>query len=181
MRRLYQDPFYCIVWNVHQRISVETAEAHIRTWIAISPNVTIGASNIQFPSLSSKGVYDLDTPDELALRSLLLGVVHKSLSRFSEARTFLLDVGQHSVEAKWFKVLALFELAVLRLQETDREQSASSIGNRDLWDSALRDAVDFLNKAADICTTTDVSSRIESRISMLRDEIALKRKRVFGN
>ncbi|GJJ12064.1 hypothetical protein Clacol_006305 [Clathrus columnatus] len=171
------------VWNVHHRISAETAEAHIRTWISVSPQMTIEGSHIHFPSLSSKEPYDLDTADELALRSLLLGVVHKSLNRFNEARTFLMDVVQQNVESKWYKVLALFEMAVIRLRETDYNTGEKSVVNdshKDLWDSALKDAVDLLNRAAEISATTEVSSRIESRISMLRDEIALKRQRVFG-
>lgn len=144
----------------------------------------VGTSRLHPSSSRNKETHNLDTPDELALRSLLLGVVHKSLTRFTTARTFLLDVASYNVEAKWYKVLALFELSVLCLQETNERVKAWSPGSnnfKDLWASTLRDAEDLLDKAADISATIEVSSRIESRISMLRDEISLKRKMVLGN
>lgn len=144
----------------------------------------IETSRITLSSPRSKETHNLDTPDEIALRSLLLGVVHKSLTRFTKARTFLQDVASYNVEAKWYKVLALFELSVLGLQETNERVKAWSPGSdnsKDLWTSTLRDAEDLLDKAIDISATIEVSSRIESRISMLRDEISLKRKMVFGN
>jgi len=71
-----------IFWNTHTRISPSVAEAHIQTWTALSPPVLIDSpyiSNTKSPSTPSPATPDLDTPDELALRLLLLGIVHRSL------------------------------------------------------------------------------------------------------
>lgn len=169
-----------LLWNAHHRVSVETAQAHIQTWANLSPKVDIQTLRTS----QSKETHNLDTPDELALRSLLLGVVHKSLAQFTTARTFLQDVAKYDVESKWYKVLALFELSVLGLLETEERVKAWSPGSDDqknLWTKALRDAESLLKEAADISATIEVSSRIESRMAMLRDEIVLKRKMVLGN
>jgi hypothetical protein len=123
----------------------------------------------------------LDTPDELALRSLLLGVVHKSTSKFSESRRFLSDVAKHIVEAKWLQVIALFELAVLRLKETEAIDQNDKEALNILWKSALDDAMEYLDQASKAVADADMSSRLDSRISMLRDEVMLKCSMVFGH
>jgi len=131
---------------------------------------------------------DLDTPDELALRSLLLGVVHRSISHFSESRDFLLDVGKHTVEGKWTQALALFELAVLKLKEMEASNKEVSTlvvtpvygPKTGPWTSVLDEASEVLHRASESAAGTDLSSRLDSRITMLRDEITLKRKIVLG-
>ena len=132
---------------------------------------------------------DLDTPDELALRSLLMGVVHRSISHFAEARAFLLDVAKHQIEFKWVRALALFELAVLHLKETEASDKADaeapdteppSDHSKALWKNGLKEAGEILDRASEASVNTDLSSRLDTRISLLRDEIMLKQKRVFG-
>ena len=176
------------VWNVHDRITLSSAKAHILVWTALSPPVKIDtpyASNPQ-TNLGNEQSDDLDTPDELAIRSLLVGVVHRSISHFAEARAFLLDVAKHQVEAKWISGLALFELAVLCLKEaeasdkTDADASPPSDQSKALWKRVLKEAGEILDRAYEASANTDLSSRLDSRISLLRDEILLKQKRVFG-
>jgi hypothetical protein len=132
---------------------------------------------------------DLDTPDELAIRSLLVGVVHRSISHFTEARAFLLDVAKHQVEAKWISALALFELAVLHLKEaealdkTDADTPTTgppSDQSKTLWKRILKEAGEMLDRASETSANADLSSRLDPRISLLRDEILLKQKRVFS-
>lgn len=66
----------------------------------------------------------------------------------------------------------MFELAVLDLKEAEARQSA-----KDAWAMALSAASDKLDQAMALATSsTDLSSRLDSRIAMLRDEIATKRE-----
>ncbi|KAJ3717060.1 hypothetical protein C8R42DRAFT_187904 [Lentinula raphanica] len=71
-----------IFWNTHSRISPSIAEAHIKEWSALSPPVGIDSpymSHSNTKSEQSSTLPDLDTPDELALRFLLLGITHRSI------------------------------------------------------------------------------------------------------
>ncbi|KAF8575789.1 hypothetical protein K439DRAFT_1419445 [Ramaria rubella] len=177
-----------LFWNVHGRITVSAAEAHIREWVALSPSITVVTPYATNTTISdANGSHDIDTPDELALRSLLLGVTHRSISHFSEARGFLMDVAKHQVEAKWISALALFELAVLHLKEAEALDKADTLQvdaspgaqSKTLWTTVLKEAERILNKASESSGNTDLSSRLDSRISLLRDEMELKRKQIL--
>jgi len=175
-------------WNVHSRITVSSADAHIKDWLSLSPPISITTPLANAKPLQEKhSTIDLDTPDELALRSLLLGVVHRSISHFSESREFLLDVAKYPAEGKWTHALALFELAVLKLKEmeaSDKEVSLLVVtpGNNSKtgWALALDEASEILHRSAEAAVGSDLHSRLESRITMFRDEIALKRKITSG-
>ncbi|KAF8522203.1 outer membrane protein Iml2/Tetratricopeptide repeat protein 39 [Hysterangium stoloniferum] len=184
-----------IVWNMHHRLPLAAAEDRIREWTALS-YADVVKENFPIPKSTAFNekitsiLYDIDTPDELALRSLLLGVVHRSISHFPEARGFLLEVATYNVEFKWMKGLALFELAVVRLQEAEAAEKAEAPAllsvaptkqSKALWQSALKDAEELLDRALEATGNADMSSRIESRISMLRDEISFKRKLALGD
>ncbi|KAJ3873990.1 hypothetical protein F5051DRAFT_417949 [Lentinula edodes] len=66
-----------IFWNTHNRISPSIAEAHIKDWSVLSPPVGIDSPYMARPPPTTTP--DLDTPDELALRLLLLGIAHRSI------------------------------------------------------------------------------------------------------
>jgi hypothetical protein len=177
---------------MHDRIPLAAAEDRIREWTALSsPELTEEHLPAQKSTTSTEEnlsiLYDIDTPDEIALRSLLLGVVHRSISRFPEARGFLLEVATQNVEFKWIKGLALLELAVVRLKETEAADKADALAmpsvaspSKALWQAVLKDAEEILGRASEMTANVDMSSRIENRISMLRDEISLKQKLVLG-
>jgi hypothetical protein len=175
---------------VHDRITLSSAKAHIRDWTALSPPINIDTPYVSSPQAppDHERLVDLDTADELALRSLLLGVVHRSISHFREARAFLRDVAKHSVEARWMNALALFELAVVHLKEAEASDKADadlpgiaapSEPSKALWNKALKEAEDMLDQASEASANTDLSERLDTRISLLRDEIMLKQKRGF--
>ena len=195
----------------------------------------------------------LDTPDEHALRALLLGIMHRTTGHPTEARAFLRDAHTRHTKipssgSTWIGGVALFELAVLELREAQRLEnedidsllhasengsenekgsvrsgsSSSSLndgevgersgsvygtaasggnggkrngarGTADLrvqvgaalglgettrarWVKVLKEAGALLDAAVGISgSDVDLSSRLESRIAMTRDEIALKR------
>lgn len=268
-----------IFWNTHGRITPAVAEAHIATLLSVLPPVAIPSRLASTPpaSSSSSSIDDpdtptpapaplhiraeLDTPDEHALRALLLGIMHRAAGHPSEARAFLRDA--HTRHAKipstgstWIGGVALFELAVLELREAQRMEnedanallsgssstsengtesekdsvrssgsgsSLSEKGEEDKkdvsseggvygtaaggrgrmangargmselrvrvaalglsettrahWVKVLKEAGALLDAAIGLSgSEVDLSSRLESRVAMLRDEITLKRE-----
>lgn len=92
----------------------------------------------------------------------------------------------------WVGGVALFELAVLALKQAQartegvpgidaahaditREQGDAE--SREVWKTAMTEAEGRLEKALALATQqVDLSSRLDSRIAMLKDEIAMKRE-----
>jgi ApbE superfamily uncharacterized protein (UPF0280 family) len=134
---------------------------------------------------SSNTAIDLDSPDELSLRSLLLGIVHRTAGEYISARAFLVDAHERQAElttSTWIGGMALFEMAVLELKEADAATalSASPSEAKTTWTVALKNAGGNLDQALALAMSnnSDLSSRLDSRIAMLRDEIALKKEMV---
>ena len=158
-------------------------------------------------ALRVKDDVDLDTPDELALRALLLGIHHRTLKAFDVARGFLVQAHGYHSELKvstWIGGLAMFELAVLDLKEAeDRHRKGVTVDVRDTekedgpmvnddksysqlmrdeemsraWSEVLKAARLKLDVALDLATNSvDLSSRLDSRIAILKDEISTKRE-----
>lgn len=136
--------------------------------------------------------YDLDTPDELAVRSLMLGSIHRGAGQFAAAREYLQDALQRQKTVKvstWVGGVAAFELAVLDLKEADATLGGGSGTGADrlllneqdksAWLKVLNKASEQLDHALSLSPQSiDLSSRLDSRITMLRDEIATKREMV---
>ena len=248
---LMKDTEMAIFWNTHGRITPAVAQAHISELLSLSPPVTLSTPFVSTP-VATNGTLEepalnhapLDTPDELALRALLLGISHRAAGYPTEARAFLRDA--HTRHAKisssgstWIGGVALFELAVLELREAQRlehedeaaqrvnvsEKSSLNSSNssedgvggeerekevtgvygvgggrtakaggieelrvrvgalalsettRARWVKVLKEAGSLLDSAVSLSgSDVDLSSRLESRVAMLRDEIALKRE-----
>ena len=125
-----------------------------------------------------------DTPDELAIRSLLLGIVHRTAGDFVSSRALLEDaVARHPAVkvSTWVGGVAWFELAVLDLKEMEVSQAEKGkegpLADTDAWAHVMKDALEKLDKALSLATQqVDLSSRLDSRIAMLKDEIALKKE-----
>lgn len=142
---------------------------------------------------------DLDTPDELAVRSLLLGIVHRTVGQYDTSRHFLTEAheSKHSVSTStWVAGVACFELAVVELKEAEATLGSSTNGVEDAGDvmvNGIRGVMDdekkhkwfivldkahrHLEVALSLATqTVDLSSRLDTRIAMLKDEIELKKE-----
>ena len=177
-----------VVWNTHQRITKETAIAHIHELSSYTPKTSITSEYIaSAPSKSSEeSSPNLDTVDEIAVRSLILGIVHRTLKDFASSRKFLSDAESKYndvVDSKWIGGVALFELAVLDLKEMEaREGEGDKLGQGELideWTKALKSAGEKLEKALAISgNSVDLSSRLASRINMLREEISSKKEKL---
>lgn len=128
---------------------------------------------------------DLDTPDELAIRSLLLGIVHRTIGDYATARSLLNDALKHGAHVEistWVSAVAFFELAVLEMKEG--EQNAAELETKSEkadseekkgWGETFKVARAMLAAASGMCTREmDLSSRLDSRIVMLKEEIKKK-------
>jgi hypothetical protein len=137
----------------------------------------------------------LDTPDEEAIRSLIMGIVHRTLGDFVVSRAFLEDAVKKNPQVKsstWVGGVAWFELAVLDLKEVEAEEktrepsSESSKGEVPpagvkRWEQAIKSATTKLENAMSISGKgVDLSSRLDSRIMMLKDEMALKQEMLMS-
>ncbi|EJD00340.1 uncharacterized protein FOMMEDRAFT_142311 [Fomitiporia mediterranea MF3/22] len=177
-----------IIWNMYQRITKETAIEHVKELTSLSPPVAVTTSSYVSPpddgTEKKSAKNDLDTPDELAIRSLILGIVHRTLEDFASSRDFLIDAQSHQseiVDSKWVGGVAFFELAVLDLKElefrekTNPELDASE--RKSGWAKVLKTASEKIERAMSIIgSSADLSSRLDSRVNMLRDEIGIKRE-----
>ncbi|KAF8993782.1 hypothetical protein BDQ17DRAFT_1431489 [Cyathus striatus] len=213
-----------IFWNSHAHINASVAQAHVTDLISLTPPVAVSSPLITSPPPPSptSPLLDLDTPDELALRALLLGVNHRTAGAYVAAREFLAEAYEYQSTIKvstWISGVAMFELAVLDLMELDAEEKAfvtsttsqvngltidgtptsdqaeylngaNAVGDKQkkqetvrdwkaAWKVTLASASAKLDTALGLATNaTDLSSRLDSRIMMLRDEIEVKRKMV---
>lgn len=77
----------------------------------------------------------------------------------------------------------MFELAVLDLKEAEalelhqRDATVDKTVVLEKWKTAIKSALNHLDKAMALATnSTDLSSRLDTRVSMLRDEIATKKE-----
>lgn len=111
--------------------------------------------------------------------------MHRSAGAFEPARGYFEEV--HGLQTKldvntWVSGIALFEEAVLDLKEAQAVEDASADkAGVDIagWAKALHAATQKLDKASAVNgNNIDLSSRLDMRISMLRDEIAAKREMI---
>jgi hypothetical protein len=120
---------------------------------------------------------DLDCPDELAIRALLLGINYRTQSAYEIAREFLAEVPKYPVtNSSWIAGMASFEMCVLDLKETEaRTKGIVGDERRRAWTDTLKGTNHKLDYALSVSgSAVDLSGRLESRVTMLRDEIAAK-------
>lgn len=187
------------VWNTHSRISQDIARAHVEAMSKLTPPVSISSRYIpasSLPALPTEGTpVDLDTPDEEAIRSLILGLVHRTLEDFPTSRAFLEDAVKKHAQIKcstWVGGVALFELAVLDLKEVEADEKAGKLSSETnkgeishagakKWEEAMKKATTKLDKAMSISgKEVDLSSRLDSRVMMLKDEMVSKREMLMS-
>ncbi|EKM55265.1 uncharacterized protein PHACADRAFT_208778 [Phanerochaete carnosa HHB-10118-sp] len=182
-----------IFWNNYERIITDVCEEHARELTTLTPYPTISSPFVvadTTPKLASNPP-DLSTADELAIRSLILGIVHRRAGHYTASREFFLDALslQKSIKVStWIPGVTSFEIVVLDLKEAEATLGAGSNGSdkvllseqdRQAWLQVLKKAGERLDQALALSPQSiDMSSRLESRITMLRDEIVTKREMV---
>jgi len=189
-----------IFWNTHSRISQDVARSHVEDLSKFTPPVSVSSQYIptsSSPSPPTKGVpVDLDTTDEECIRSLILGIVHRTLKDFGTSRAFLEDVVKKHPRVKcstWVGGIALFELAVLDLKEVEADERAGKLSSGTSkgevspagvkrWEEAIKAATAKLDKAMSISgKEVDLSSRLDTRVVMLKDEMTMKREMLMSS
>ncbi|KAJ7098916.1 hypothetical protein C8R44DRAFT_988717 [Mycena epipterygia] len=79
-------------WNTHRCVEGTVAEAHIKELAVLTPHVVLAVPSPFLLAVNEKYVVtaeasaDLDTPDERALRLLLLGIMHHTLRLYAPAQ-----------------------------------------------------------------------------------------------
>jgi len=150
-----------------------SSENHADLVSGASPKVS-SSTRLAGPDPSS---VDLDSPDELAIRALLLGVNYRTQSAYEIARVFLTEATKYQVTtSQWVAGLAMFEMAVLDLKETEaRTRGIIGDERKSAWTDVLTGINNKLDSALSLSgSTVDLSGRFESRVAMLRDEITAK-------
>ena len=75
------------VWNTHARIEKTFAKAYITSWALLIQMLLLRIRPRSQPNAKT----DLDIRDELAIRSLLLGIIHYTARYYIPTRAFLKD------------------------------------------------------------------------------------------
>ncbi|KIK79048.1 hypothetical protein PAXRUDRAFT_91897, partial [Paxillus rubicundulus Ve08.2h10] len=183
---------FAIFWNTHAHIDKETALVHIKKLSELTPPLGIeGEYMLAQPAPPAGVMLDLDTPDELAVRSLILGIIHRTIGDYVTSRALLNDALKHypNVEvSRWVGGVTYFELTVLEMKdgekkaiegeakyneaETGEEEEKVRVALSDLWEDVFKVAKEALFQAHVLCTKeVDLLARLESRIVMLKNEI----------
>jgi len=180
----------------------DIAIEQIKSLTALSPPPNIsGPFSIESAAVDNKTA-DLDCPEELASRALLLGILYRTIGEYKTSRLFFEDAMSKKAQlpTSWIPATTVFELANLDLMEAEtvsntgvplteqeglsesqvpginEQVSPSILANRELWKKTLDSASGRLDQVAGLAANSPaMASRIESRVSMLRDEIGYRR------
>lgn len=163
--------------------AIEKQIAHLTTF---TPHPNLTQRGADGPGSAGPNVArdDLDTIDEVAMRDLLLGALYRSQNTRESLRTArqllqgVVDVRARLSEERWVVPFAHFELAVVECKlGTLDELEHPPADRKSLWRDRSKRAEKHLEDALAI-PEYDLKSRLESRIIMLRDEIATKNGKV---
>ncbi|TCD67048.1 hypothetical protein EIP91_000610 [Steccherinum ochraceum] len=176
-----------IFWNSHSRIRKEIAQEHITELSSFTPALHISSPLINAEtSASADAKPDLDTPEELSIRLLLLGILHRTAGEFEASRNFLQAAKTDPVGVNtWIPGVATFELTVTELKEAEARIGSDLVvldeSKKTEWRKVLKVANDRLAEVLSLSgQSIDLSSRLDMRVAMLRDEIALKKDSIEG-
>lgn len=164
-----------IFWNNQAHISSSSAKEHINILLRLTPYPDPCA----VPRQSDySAILDLDNSDEFAVRSLLLGICYHSIGDFNTSRRHLREAHSFHSTVKvstWVSGISMLELATLDLKQMEAKCAKAKVKAED-WERVLREAEHKLNTALVLSPqSVDLSSRFDSRVSMLKEEIKKKR------
>ncbi|GAA5996526.1 uncharacterized protein JCM10292_003030 [Rhodotorula paludigena] len=136
---------------------------------------------------------ELDTPSEVLIRDLLLGVLYASLSHSDPAHlptaaafldAILAATPEQVGDEKWVPAFAGWHRAVVELKGGDLEMRERGVDEgkkteeaKKIWRDRFRRAEAWLDAVLAL-GEYDLKTRLESRVLMLRDEIATKKRRL---
>jgi len=129
------------------------------------------------PAGVCSNLVDLDNNDDLAVRALLLGINYGAKSAFGIGRHLLEEARKYQeTTSTWISGIAMFELAVMDLKETEIQSTGLAGDERKkAWSVTLKEASRKLDCVLSLSgSAVDLPGRLESRVTILRDEIAAK-------
>ncbi|KAF9220192.1 hypothetical protein BS17DRAFT_788069 [Gyrodon lividus] len=183
---------FAIFWNAHAHIDNESAVARIKELSALTPPLGIETEYmLAQPAPPADTILDLDTPDELAIRCLLLGIIHRTIGDYDTSRAMFKDALKHYANIEindWVGAVTYFELTVLEMKygerkaipgeakvneaENEEEEDKAAEALFDHWEHVFKEAKEALGQAHAMCLRDmDLSARLDSRIVMLKGEI----------
>jgi hypothetical protein len=196
------------VWNIHSNSSKDVALVKIRALAGLLPHPAIqsrlfpsSAADIETTSSNDNTSTNFSTsgsskqpaadttdsvgttlahPEELASRSLLLGILHRTVGDYETSRLLLEEVLSQRTElgSSWVVPTAMFELASLELVEVESKPCGKVPSPEETtnWREALDKASTRLEQVGPLAAASSgLATRIEGRVTMLKDEIGYKR------
>lgn len=172
-----------LVWNNHNRIGASVALENIKEWLALTPRINKLNEPMDAMPAAAGGQPELDSDDEVAVRALLVGVNYRTAGQFQESRIFLQDAVArqgHLKTSTWVGPMASFELGVLELRIVELKERDGNVSNpKEEWGKALKAAETRIEESlALIASGVDLGNRLDTRINMLKDEMAAKKEMV---
>ncbi|KAK4054454.1 Mitochondrial outer membrane protein iml2 [Microbotryomycetes sp. JL201] len=170
----------CFWATIGGRSPPEAIRAQIQHLAEMTPPMTGAVQAEPNPAAD-----ELDSVEEYAMRALLLGALYRSQNTGESLATakrllqFVLDNKQQIQQEKWTVPFSMFELAVIECKSADLEEQAANhlpLQQRNaMWTGRLKRADSLLQDLLKIAEY-DLKSRLESRVMMLREEIATKQR-----
>lgn len=155
-------------WNTTGRASPVSRQASIDHLAAFTPAPRYSPDPASptsvarpSPTAQKQAQDDLDSPDELLVRDLLLGSMYRSQGALPTARALLqlaMDAEPLATEDKWAAAFARFEMAVLLCQESERDDGTEESG-KEVWKGNLIKADRLLDSIFAISNEYNLRSR----------------------
>lgn len=168
-------------WNSYGRITKEAALKHMSALCKLTPAPEIPTHLIDLePKGDDDEIDDLDTPDEIAVRYLLLGILHRAIGELDLSRRYLDECVSYRGKATddtWAPAFAAYELAVLELNVGDQQTSSETPNAKSIWKNAIGASEKHLALVAsgEFGPTYDLEGRQGTRCYLLKDEIQTKK------
>ncbi|KAH8924821.1 hypothetical protein BT69DRAFT_1318643 [Atractiella rhizophila] len=163
---------FSVFWNALSRMPEHTLRHLVATLSSFSPSPSPGYSKKTGP-IKFQATDELDTMEEIVLRSLLLGLAYLAMGELKEASAHLEDAAARGAETDeiYAAAYANYALALCTLRSADANPDQSKAA----WDLAFTKAETFLEEIFKRQEHYNMKSRLESRVSMLRSEMSVKK------
>lgn len=170
-------------WNSYGKITREAALKHMSALCKLTPAPEISTPLIDIKPREEEDIDDLDTHDEIAVRYLLLGILHRAIGELDLSRRYLDECVSYRGKATddtWAPAFAAYELAVLELNVGDQKTLSETPNAKSIWKNAIEASEKHLALVAsgEFGPTYDLEGRQGTRCYLLKDEIQTKRTQV---
>lgn len=140
---------------------------------ALTPSVTVSDGCIQMDPVPG-AVVDLDTPDELALRALILGIAHRTLGNYLGSGKLFEGVATYASNS-WFEGVARLNLVVAEKQKVQEHVGFNGEEYYDTLEYIQENVKREMHRAKQLCGQRNIKypGMLENRLKMLEQEIGI--------